>query len=908
MYPIGSPKGALNNKRTPDFIGTLKFKRVNGEYTLNRFIVNYDLKDRSSFNEKFHPPSEAIKFLKSQAVFLTKEDSDMEEFLKDNNIKFRFTKICEFCTMEANITIINSKFSYKFHNQRICKDCAIETIKRELKARHFDKKSFINFKRLLNKTNSLETVLSTLSPHFDPSRNPDLTLYDTVKVKKDNIPEIDMARLKIPSEFREILISKGNTKLLPIQILAIKEGLLKNKDILAVSPTGSGKTLIGELAGIPKALNGEKFIFLTPLVALANQKYRDFKEKYEPLGLKVAIKVGMNRVKAKNELNLPNNNIDKSDIVVATYEAIDYLLRSGKKDTINNLGLILIDEIHMVDDEDRGARLNGLIRRIKYLYPKTQLIGLSATVKNPKFLADAFNMNLVSYENRPVPLERHLTYVRNENEKTNLIRKLVKKESKRRSKKAYKGQTIVFTNSRRKTHKITKYLSSNGISASAYHAGLSYFKKEKIEKDFDKGKIDVVVTTAALAAGVDFPASQVIFENLLMGNKYISPNEFSQMIGRAGRPSYHDKGIVYLIAEIGNEFDNISEEAMALELLESNNEDVHIEYSEDNQLEEILADISSGTINSIDSLKKFYKKSNVPMSIESSLNELIDNDLIDHYNDKIETTNFGRAVSMSFLDIHEAEFIKDSIKNSNYLKDSKYIVNNLNQIGTTSFLFREAKKNRAVNEKGKSRNIKKVNEKGKSRNTKKSKVIKIKKSLKINELDKVTTNHLKAKSIALELELFSNGYLSPIVHTQIVNSIKTNFSSRLFAESCLDIISSGDTIAKLEQKFQDCLIKMQIDFLNCDCQEKPFCDCLQRGISYLIINERLNAKDPISISKKLYNDYQIHTYPGDIFSYLDIYLKNLDAVRRIAYAINNKAMYNEAEKLIKAIENPNKYL
>ena len=896
MYPIGSPKGALNTKRTPEFIGTLKFKRVNGEYTLNRFIANYDVKERSSFNEKFYPPSEVIKFLKSQAVFLTKKDEDMEEFLKDNDIKYRFTKICEFCTMEGNITIINSKFSYKFHNQIICKDCAIETIKRELKVRHFNKKSFKNFKRLLNKTNSLETVLSILSPHFDPSRNPNLTLYDTVKVKKDNIPEIDMSRLKIPTDFREILINKGNTKLLPIQILAIKEGLLKDKDILAVSATGSGKTLIGELAGIPKALNGEKFIFLTPLVALANQKYRDFKKKYKPLGLTTAIKVGMNRVKAKGELNLPNSDIDKSDIIVGTYEAIDYLLRSGKKDTINNLGVILIDEIHMIDDEDRGARLNGLIRRIKYLYPKTQLIGLSATVKNPKFLANTFDMNLVTYENRPVPLERHLTYVRNESEKANLIRKLVKKEAKRKSKKGYKGQTIVFTNSRRKTHKITKYLSNNGINASAYHAGLSYFKKEKIEKDFDKGKIDVVVTTAALAAGVDFPASQVIFENLLMGNKYISPNEFSQMLGRAGRPSYHDKGIVYLIAEIGNEFDNVSEEAMALELLESNSENVHIEYSEDDELEEILADVSSNTINSIDSLNKFYKNSNVPMAIDSSLNELIDNGLIYHIGDKIETTKLGRAVSMSFLNIHEAEFIKNSIKNSNYLKESQYIVNNLNKIANTNFLFKKPKP----------KNKNSDNNKGKSKKNKKQKAIKIKRTLKINELDRHTINHLKVKSIALELELFSNAYLSPIVHTQIVNAIKTNFSSRLFAESCLDIISSGDTIAKLDQKFQDCLIKLQIDFLNCNCQEKPFCDCLQRGVSYLIVNERLNGHDPMSISKKLYKQYQIHIYPGDIFSYLDIYLKNLDAIKRIAYAINNKAIYNEAEKLIKAIENPEK--
>lgn len=57
------------------------------------------------------------------------------------------------------------------------------------------------------------------------------------------------------------------------------------------------------------------------------------------------------------------------------------------------LGVVLIDEIHMIDDEDRGTRLNGLIKRIKHLYPHSQIIGLSATVKNPEFLAGEFNMN-----------------------------------------------------------------------------------------------------------------------------------------------------------------------------------------------------------------------------------------------------------------------------------------------------------------------------------------------------------------------------------------------------------------------------------------------------------------------------------------------------------------------------------
>ena len=71
----------------------------------------------------------------------------------------------------------------------------------------------------------------------------------------------------------------------------------------------------------------------------------------------------MNRIKAKGELKLPDSNIKDADIIVGTYEGIDFLLRSGKSNLLNDLGLVLIDEIHTISDEERGLRLNGLINR-----------------------------------------------------------------------------------------------------------------------------------------------------------------------------------------------------------------------------------------------------------------------------------------------------------------------------------------------------------------------------------------------------------------------------------------------------------------------------------------------------------------------------------------------------------------
>ena len=1098
MYPIGSPKGALNTKRKPEFIGVLKFKEdeEDGSISIKRFVIKDEKEDR------LYPPSKAINLLRSQAVFLADKDEKLESFLKQNNIKVRFTNICQHCSFEGEVTIINSDFSYIYHDQLICKTCAENTIKRELQLRGYDKKVFRNFKRILDKTGSLDDVLEMLSPRFDPLAHTDLTLFDRVKVHDTKIPKIAMKRLKIPEEFKKVIIQEKNQYLLPVQYLAIREGLLKDENMLVVSATGSGKTLVGELAGVPKALNGKKFLFLTPLVALANQKYRDFKKRYEPLGLKVAIKVGMNRIKAKGELKLPNSNIQDADIIVGTYEGIDFLIRSGESSALNDLGLVLIDEIHTISDEDRGLRLNGLIRRIEHIFPNTQIIGLSATIKNPQDLANDFNMKLVQYKERPVPLERHIVFARGDVQRRILIRKLVQREFYSTSSKGFKGQTLIFTNSRRKTHKIANFLSGKGINASAYHAGLSYFKKEKIEKDFSKGKIAAVVTTAALAAGVDFPASQVIFESLLMGNKWISPNEFSQMLGRAGRPTYHDRGVIYLIPEIGSEFDNQSEEAVALDLLESDVEDIFVDYTEDGSLEQILADISSKSLRKVGEVEEFYQNIPVPMDISTALDELEDKDAINiHADDTIDTTRFGRAVAMSFLSVDDGVIIKDSINDSHYLsqyykkpffktnlkelrllaerideenenilKKNKKIKTNLNkQVKDNSKKNKKEdneepkkknkskkdnKKNKKSSNKNNSNKSDKSNKASKSKNSSKSKKDKkdktkeksvkpkedkpkeqfndkpaesensgikfiveedsdekpikketkkesktskyidniadffnqnnqskdykssndsksdnkktdyksskrdksrdiksdviynkrtnsknnkkktkknkskskdsnksnkenksaVVKQIKFKEnifsdihekmtKDEVNSNNLlKVQSIALDLELFENAYLAPVVHKQIISALKMNFSTRLFSESALDIISSGEAISKLDKKFQDALLKLQIDFLRCDCYERPFCECLQRGISYYIINQRLNGKDPIDISKSLLKEYQIQTYPGDIFSWLDAYVRNLDAIRRIARAFGEKDIVESSEKLMKIVE------
>lgn len=168
LYPIGSPKGALNHKRQPEFVGNIKFANDGDSLSISRFVADYNFNDNSTLNEKLMPPSEVVRLLRSKAVFLATPDEKVEKFLKSLNIKVRKTQVCDFCAFEGNITIVNSSYSYRYNNQLICRDCAHDTIREELKLQGFDKAIFRNLKKTLEKTGSSKDPVS-----FGPSLRPD---------------------------------------------------------------------------------------------------------------------------------------------------------------------------------------------------------------------------------------------------------------------------------------------------------------------------------------------------------------------------------------------------------------------------------------------------------------------------------------------------------------------------------------------------------------------------------------------------------------------------------------------------------------------------------------------------------------------------------------------------------------
>jgi helicase len=540
---------------------------------------NYRVRMAGKRQYRNTPTKDLISQMRKAKVLLTKKNPHFESFLGDLQIPYSFIDACRTCFLEDRVTPLTEKNTVTFGKEKICLECARKEMRREIGyIGGFGTLSYEHVEHLLLKFRDLDRVLTLIQPeHVDLSQ----TLFDRLEAHPVQVTD-RIEDLPLPAKFID---AAGVTTLMPVQQLTVEAGLLKGQDQLVVAATASGKTFIGEMAGIKNYMEGRgRMLFLVPLVALANQKYQRFNERYGSFA-RVSLHTGVSR------LNLPETRkVGVRDIhaavVVGTYEGVDHMLRCGKG--LENIGTVVIDEIQMLEDPERGHRLDGLIARLKFIAPQTQFLYLSATIGSPHLLAKKLNARLIEYEERPIPLERHLIFT-DKKQKIALIKRLASEEYRHRSSKGYRGQTIVFTNSRARCHVIAEALGKN---AAPYHAGLTSQERRKVEEMFEKGPLAVVVTTAALGAGVDFPASQVIFDSLAMGIEWLTVQEFTQMLGRAGRPDFHDRGTVVILAEPGGSYSKKSQQTegeIAIGLLSGEMTEVAPRYDEEASSEEYVA-------------------------------------------------------------------------------------------------------------------------------------------------------------------------------------------------------------------------------------------------------------------------------------------------------------------------------
>jgi helicase len=624
------------------FVGYLRLKDMPQGPRIYKFLVKTD-------TERYLPPEDALKLLRSAgAIYLVRGEVSLEnkfiEFLQAYQLMYRRVLVCNHCLGEKRFTSVG-KDAISYKGAKICENCAAAELIREADFRGLSRAAKAHLARLLRKRRNLDDVLGLLSLQ---RLDPEMTRFDTIPASREETT-MDLEEVELPEQLR-MLLQRRLTKLLPVQTKSVQAGLLEGESQLVVSATATGKSLIGEMAGIKNLLEKKgKLLFLVPLVALANQKF-DQLSAYAELGLSTSIRVGVSRIKLGHG-NRMRQDLG-ADIIAGTYEGIDQVIRTKK--SLGNIGTVVIDEVHMLEDAERGHRLAGMIARLKMMAPEAQFIFLSATVGNPSVLAKRLGATLIEYEVRPVPIERHLIFSSGV-EKRKLMRELVKEAQAKTSSTGYRGQTIVFTNSRKNCFNLAQSIPG----AAPYHAGLQYNERKRTEELFGQGKINTVITTAALAAGVDFPASQVIFESLAMGIEWLNVHEFNQMLGRAGRPGYHDKGLVYILAEPGRRFSSArgeSEDEMALHLLNGEMEDVAPEYSESQQLEQVLA--NSVAARNRQELEELHKLTLGLDDLEFSLKKLNEAGLVKG----TEPTRLGGAAAAHFLSPEETKLITEQLR------------------------------------------------------------------------------------------------------------------------------------------------------------------------------------------------------------------------------------------------------
>jgi len=566
----------------------------------------------------------------------------LRELLAGYQLEARVVRTCRYCATNGQYSPVTSETAVSAGGESICPSCARAELEREVAhAGGLTSAAKARLEELMVEVGDLDRIVDLLSGELDP----DLTRFDTVSATVGEVEPVAVADLDLHPTMAEITRGRFET-LLPVQSRAVEAGVMDGHDQLVVSATATGKTLVGELAGIDRALRGEgKLLFLVPLVALANQKAETFEDRYGD-ALDVTIRVGASRVSGDSTRFDP-----EADVIVGTYEGVDHALRTGKD--IGDVGTVVIDEVHTLKEPERGHRLDGLITRLRHVCPAAQWVYLSATVGNPEWLAGRLDARLVEFEERPVPIERHVTFA-DEREKARVTNRLVKREFDSTSSKGYRGQTIVFTNSRRRCHELARKLE---YDAAPYHAGLDYGRRKTVERQFGNQDLAAVVTTAALAAGVDFPASQVVFDSLAMGIEWLSVQEFEQMLGRAGRPDYHDRGRVYLLVEPDGRYHHATdrtEDEVAFTLLKGEMEDVATRYDEATAAEETLANlVVAGAAT-----KRLNGRMVGEVDTERAVARLLDWGFIDG----LDPTPVGRAVTEHFLAPAEAFRLLDAVR------------------------------------------------------------------------------------------------------------------------------------------------------------------------------------------------------------------------------------------------------
>lgn len=503
----------------------------------------------------------------------------------------------------------------------------------------------------------------------------------------------------------ELLKSLKYDSLYPPQELALSKGVMNGNNVLVTTPTSSGKTLIG-LMGMINILNmGKKVVYLTPLKALATEKFNEFKvitdlSCFRNRRVNIGISTG--------DYDSSGSELNDKDVIILTNEKMDSILRHDSN-WIYNVGLFIIDEIHLLTERERGPALEIILTKIKLMPQKPQIIGISATISNSDEVAEWLTCEPIQSNWRPTELiegvynygkvtmndgtNYDIDNIGITDNTTSAITSLAMDSITNDG-----GQSLVFAETRKRTVSLAKktseimakFLDKTSIKLAQkagveilkegddteltrtlsstvakgvgfHHAGLGAKSRQIVEKAFRNGIVKILFATPTLAAGVNLPARRVIITSIFRydyqygGNVPMSVLQYKQICGRAGRPAYDKYGEAIIIADsrtnpedLYNHFVLGVPEPIVSQLMDERALRVHVLgviASKPKMLKSELLYFFEQTF-----LSKYQGNQTIGFEIESLLTYLRDEKLIIMRNDLLIATKFGKRISLLYID------------------------------------------------------------------------------------------------------------------------------------------------------------------------------------------------------------------------------------------------------------------
>jgi helicase len=516
--------------------------------------------------------------------------------------------------------------------------------------------------------------------------------------------------LPIPDSVKAVVAKAGYETLYPPQEDAIKAGVLDGKNLVLASPTASGKTLVAELAVLKSILEHEgKALYLTPLRALASEKFEDF-QKYAEIekspGRKVRVAI------TSGDYDSSDLHLSNYDVIISTNEKADSLLRH-RSPWIADVTVVVADEIHLITEADRGPTLEVVLTRLLKINPKLQIIALSATIKNAAEIGEWLDAAQITTDWRPVPLREGVYYDGQIQFKDGSSRAIPHSESNPIFETALDvirdgGQVLIFAETRRTAVEMGKRAAAllrrslpkpdrRGLESIAqrilstgertrlgetlaeqvlcgvafHHAGLPGAHRRIVEDSFKSGRLKILSATPTVAAGVNLPARTVIISSYERyepgyGRYPISVLEYKQMCGRAGRPRYDKFGEAILIARTEDEQDYLLKNYALAEP-----ERIWSKLGAEKVLRpHVLATVATRFATSESGLERFFAKTFYafqydPKMIKGKLGDILSflhrEQMVEFAGDELKATRFGRRVSELYIDPVSAVILRDGL-------------------------------------------------------------------------------------------------------------------------------------------------------------------------------------------------------------------------------------------------------